>query len=198
MKHRVTSSERKPFDTLSSMPWHLLPPPPTKERERELHRITARRCKFLVDENLGPGVAIALDYLGHNVKFGPNVGLGGKSDQDVFAFAWREKRVLLTHDDDFLNDQQFPFNRNPGVIVLPGKQGEFEPLSNAIQSMLNIFGEHGNIYPNAKISIDSENIWTIRSYIKQEGRIKRSTLKFTRNNVYEWYDPTRGVRVTLP
>jgi hypothetical protein len=32
--------------------------------------------------------------------------------------------VLLTHDKDYLNDRQYPFHRNPGVIILPGEEGE--------------------------------------------------------------------------
>jgi len=48
------------------------------------------------------------------------VGVEGKSDEDVFAFGWRDDRINLTHDQDFLNDWRFPFHRNPGVIVLPG------------------------------------------------------------------------------
>src|ERR1700677_2046223 len=107
------------------MSWRLLTGPKTKAGERELNRLTARRSRFLVDESLGTGVAMVLRYQGYNVKFGPDVGLGGKDDQDVFSFAWRERRMLLTHDKDFMDDRQFPFNRNPGVIVLPGEEGEF-------------------------------------------------------------------------
>ena len=153
-----------------------------------MNQITARRSKFLVDESLGIGVAAILKYLGYNVKFALDVGLGHKSDQDVFAYAWREKRLLLTHDKDFLNDRKFPFNRNPGVIVMPGEEGETEPLFAAVRSMLNIFGTHGRIFPNAKVVIDSDNVWYIKNYIKDEGRVENAKLRFVKDRVYRWED----------
>jgi predicted nuclease of predicted toxin-antitoxin system len=170
------------------MPWRLLTPPPSKEREREVNHLTQRRSKFLVDEGLGPGVADVLRLLRYNTIFAPDVGLGGHADEDVYAFAWRTKRVLLTHDKDFLNDRKFPFNRNPGVIVLPGEEGEQAPLGAAIRSMLNIFGTHGRIFPNAKIVIDSNNVWYIKNYRKEDGYIEEARLKFTKNSVFSWDD----------
>lgn len=46
-------------------------------------------------------------------------GLSGKPDENVMAFAWRERRMLVTHDQDFLDDRRFPPHRNPGVVTLP-------------------------------------------------------------------------------
>jgi hypothetical protein len=41
----------------------------------------------------------------------------------VFAFAWRHRRILLTHDEDFWDDRRFPEHRNPGLAILPGATG---------------------------------------------------------------------------
>jgi len=38
----------------------------------------------------------------------------------VFAYAWKQRRILLTHDDDFWHDRRFPEHRHPGVVILPG------------------------------------------------------------------------------
>jgi predicted nuclease of predicted toxin-antitoxin system len=168
------------------MPWRVLTGPKTKEGVRVVNRLTRRRSRFLVDESLGTGVAEILRYLRYNAKFGPDVGLGGKADPAVYALAWREKRILLTHDKDYLDDREYPFNRNPGVIVLPGEEGEQVPLGMAMRSMLNIFGTHGRIFPNAKIVIDSNNVWYIKNYRKSDGYIERAKLKFTKNHVYSW------------
>jgi predicted nuclease of predicted toxin-antitoxin system len=53
--------------------------------------------------------------------FAKPVGLGGRSDEEIFAYAWREKRIIWTHDRDFLDDKRFPVHRNPGVLVLPAE-----------------------------------------------------------------------------
>src|SRR5271166_1713819 len=47
----------------------------------------------------------AAQYLrerGYNAVFANDVGLSGRSDEDVFAYAWRDKRMVWTHDRDFL------------------------------------------------------------------------------------------------
>lgn len=170
------------------MSWRLLTGPRSKKEERELDKRTAKRTRFLVDEALGVGVARWLQVVGYNTQYGPDYGLGGKADQCVFAYAWREERLLLTHDKDYLNDKEFPFHRNPGVIVLPGENGEEQPLFLALRTMLNIFGRHGGIFPNAKIVIDSSNVWNVRNYRKADGYIERGMLKFTKYHVYRWED----------
>ena len=103
------------------MTWQRLPSG-TKTQEAEFNSFR-KKARFLVDESLGDGVARVLRDLGWNTVFGPNVGLARHSDEDVFAYAWRKHRVLLTHDRDFLDDRRFPSHRNPGVVVLPGGSG---------------------------------------------------------------------------
>src|SRR5262245_42318734 len=34
-----------------------------------------------------------------------DVDLAGRDDTEVYAYAWRENRVQLTHDGDFLDDK---------------------------------------------------------------------------------------------
>jgi hypothetical protein len=42
----------------------------------------------------------------------------------VFVAAWKDKRVVITHDADFLDNKRFPPNRNPGVVLIrPGSEG---------------------------------------------------------------------------
>jgi predicted nuclease of predicted toxin-antitoxin system len=80
--------------------------------------------RFLVDESMGEGVAKILRHEGYNAKYVSDVGLTGRSDEDVFATAWSEDRVLVTHDPDFLDDRLFPPHRNPGVLLIrPGSSG---------------------------------------------------------------------------
>ena len=88
------------------MSWKRLPGG-TEAQEAEFNSFR-KKTRFLIDESLGEGVARVLRELGWNVVFGPDVGLKRHSDEDVFAYAWREQRVLLTHDRDFLDDRRFP------------------------------------------------------------------------------------------
>jgi predicted nuclease of predicted toxin-antitoxin system len=114
---------------------------PKVESEEDIDRYFNEckgRARFLIDESLGMRVTTALRDKGWNVKDVSEVGLNGHSDEDIFAYAKREDRILLTHDSDFLDDKRYPMGRNPGVIVLPGADGSVSALSRAL----------GYIYPH--------------------------------------------------
>src|SRR5438132_438714 len=106
------------------MPWRAIPDP-SKQELRELNRMR-KKARFLVDENLGEEVAQVLRAEGFNSQFVSEAGLRRHDDTDVFAYALRTDRVLLTHDPDFLDDRKYPQNRNPGLVVLPGGSGATE------------------------------------------------------------------------
>ena len=91
------------------MGWSKLPPV-TDKQLREFGQYK-KKARFLIDESVGEAIARILQEQGWNAVFVGDVGLGGHSDENVFAFAWKDNRVLLTHDRDFLNDQRFPPHR---------------------------------------------------------------------------------------
>jgi predicted nuclease of predicted toxin-antitoxin system len=102
------------------MPWQELPDP-TAEEIATFRR--AKRSRFLIDESLGSGTIEFFQYYRLNAVDVWQVGLNGHDDNAVFAFAWRHRRILLTHDEDFWDDRHFPEHRNPGLVILPGANG---------------------------------------------------------------------------
>ena len=102
------------------MPWKKLELPDADTRH-ELDEEYSGKARFLVDESMGAAAAKYLSENGYNTKYVGDVGLEGRSDEDVFAFAWKNERIIVTHDLDFLDDRRFPPHRNPGVMVVrPG------------------------------------------------------------------------------
>ncbi len=91
----------------------------TADEIREFKRQWSKKARFLVDECLGIEAAKVLTAFGWNALFVEDAHLANHSDEDIFAYAWRSDRIILTHDGDFLDDRRFPLNRNPGVIILP-------------------------------------------------------------------------------
>jgi predicted nuclease of predicted toxin-antitoxin system len=83
----------------------------------------AKRSRFLIDESLGAGTVEFFQRNGLNALDVWGAGINGYDDQAVCAFAWRHRRILLTHDEDFWDDRRFPEHRNPGVVILPGANG---------------------------------------------------------------------------
>lgn len=77
--------------------------------------------KFLVDENLSP---LLSDYL-RNLKYDccvvKEVGLKGKSDEEIIKWIQKNKRVLITGDLDF---GEFFYSKTfgkIGIIILKSK-----------------------------------------------------------------------------
>lgn len=62
----------------------------------------AERIRFHLDEHVDPRIAEALRRHGVDVTTTVSVGLRTQSDSVQWEFAQRERRVLVTQDDDFL------------------------------------------------------------------------------------------------
>jgi len=111
---------------------------------------------FLVDENVDPDLADWIDRSGiWKADHVRDVGLAGKDDKAVFAWAWKHKRWILTHDDDFLDDRLFPFHRTYGVMVLPGGQCELSALREAMADVLGILGYSAKLFPSVLIRMQN-------------------------------------------
>lgn len=50
----------------------------------------------------------------------------GQPDENVWACARRENRVLLSADNDFHDDRAYPLNGHPGCIMLTTMRGKRE------------------------------------------------------------------------
>jgi predicted nuclease of predicted toxin-antitoxin system len=150
-------------------------------------KIWRKKARFFIDESLGIGTTEFLKELGWNVKDVSEVGLLGHSDEDVMAYAFREKRIVLSHDNDFLKDRRFPFHRNAGVVILPGGDGDERALVFALLDLITLVGPYSDIYRGSKMEISADRCFTVRSI--SEGKIKTSRYKFGGNGpVYEWVD----------
>ena len=60
------------------------------------------KIRFHLDENVTNAIAAGLCRRGIDVTTTPEVGLISKPDPEQLAFAVSQKRVLVTHDDDFI------------------------------------------------------------------------------------------------
>jgi predicted nuclease of predicted toxin-antitoxin system len=60
------------------------------------------RIRFHLDENVAPVIAAALRRYGADVTTTVEAGLRTAPDHAHMAFAKREQRIIITHDNDFL------------------------------------------------------------------------------------------------
>jgi hypothetical protein len=62
----------------------------------------AERLRFHLDEHIDPDIARALRSRGVDVTTTVEASLRSSSDEVQLAFVLEQRRVLVTHDDDFL------------------------------------------------------------------------------------------------
>jgi predicted nuclease of predicted toxin-antitoxin system len=146
------------------MPWKNLEMPDDQER-RELNDRFRGKARFLVDENAGIEIAEMLRSAGYNSKSVIELGLKGRGDEEVFAMAWQEKRVIITHDGDFLDDRNYPPHRNPGVVIIGlGADGrDNEGLLQCLVLTTYIAGRNAEWFVGRKIEFTSSDSFTISS-----------------------------------
>jgi predicted nuclease of predicted toxin-antitoxin system len=147
------------------------------------------KVPILVDESLGRAVADHLREDGFNVVFSHDVGLAGKDDSDVAAYAWREGRMIWTHDKDFLDDNVLPEHRNPGVVVLPGGAGNQRAMVVGLTVAMRIFGHGKKAWMKTKTEITPSGELTIRRR-RDDGRMTSTRYRgiIGRNDLEEWQD----------
>jgi predicted nuclease of predicted toxin-antitoxin system len=162
---------------VNDMPWRPLPNP--TETDDDLRKKT----RIFVDENLGEEVANYLRGRGYNVVFANDVGLSGRSDEDVFAYAWRDQRMIWTHDRDFLDDARFPEHRNPGVVVLPGGGGDNDAMGAGLGAALAVFGHWPATLSKTKAIVSATGEITIRR--RYNGKMGVSRYRMTRRGYAE-------------
>lgn len=72
----------------------------------------------LIDEDLPRSTAGALRQAGHTATDVRDVGLRGRSDDEVFVYAQARGLTLLTADMGFANILRFPLGTHAGIVVL--------------------------------------------------------------------------------
>lgn len=86
--------------------------------------------KFLVDEDFPKPLIVKIRSLGFSVKTIQQKNLQGSSDEIVASLALKEKRIILTFDKDFLEDQ--PQDLQAVIFHFPKiPTSEITPLINA-------------------------------------------------------------------
>jgi hypothetical protein len=170
------AEERRPLGR-----WQIVQATP--EEVRVAKRLWKKKALFLADEclSMGPELCLYLRNCGWNIKHVNEVGLVGRPDEDVLAFAWREKRIILTHNGKhFLDLRRHPPSRHPGVVAVPGANGEIDAYASAINQVLGYIGPFAGVWNNTFVNIEKGGIWNV-TLVDFTGARKRYRLRFPEN-----------------
>lgn len=97
--------------------------------------------RFLIDEDVPRSTTRVLRDAGFDVVNVHEAGLQGKSDNNVFEYAQRESRLLVTCDMGFSNILKFPPSKNQGILVV--RIPDSEPLDLFNREVLRAVQEVG-------------------------------------------------------
>lgn len=162
---------------------------PSKEEASWLRRLFGKKTRFLVDEDLDPAISRILRELGWNTKSVSEVGLRGRSDEAVFAYAWRHKRVLITCDRGYLDDRRFPEHRNPGVVVLPEATLNSHVFVGIMRDVLQLVGPFATLWRGSKLVFSKGGEVTITDRNRDTGMLEKTRYRFTSGlNAEIWVD----------
>lgn len=105
--------------------------------------------KFVIDEDMPRSTAKVLKDRGYEALDVRDLGLRGKSDDEIFKFAQKEKAVILTGDLGFGNILHFPVGSYSGIVIahFPNEISTPE-LNNQIIKAFDTFDEsdfNGNL-----------------------------------------------------
>ncbi len=167
------------------MTWTAVPEIDAREATR-FRRDFAARARFLVDHNVIDDVPAVLADRKWNVETAAEAGLAGRSDEDVLAYAWREDRILITHDRDFLDERRFPPHRNPGIVILPGGSGDLRAVARALAIALPIVGPFREAWRSSCIEVSSEGVISIRNRDKATGARTTTRYRYSRGRAQQW------------
>jgi predicted nuclease of predicted toxin-antitoxin system len=74
--------------------------------------------KIVVDEDMPRSTTQLFQSMGFETLDVRDVGLKGRSDDEIFAFAQREQAVIVTGDLGFGNILRYPLGSHAGIIVV--------------------------------------------------------------------------------
>jgi predicted nuclease of predicted toxin-antitoxin system len=97
--------------------------------------------KFKIDENLPIEVGESLRNEGYDSVTVLNQNLSGTSDTKLATICRKEKRILVTLDNDFANIRTYPPEKFSGIIVLRLKQQDKPHVLKIFSHAIRLFTE---------------------------------------------------------
>lgn len=74
--------------------------------------------KFIVDADTPYSSVAVLQEFGQDAVHVRDVGLGDADDDDIFAYAQEEERIIVSRDLDWSNLLDYPLGSHRGIVVL--------------------------------------------------------------------------------
>ncbi len=100
------------------------------------------KLRFLVDEDCPLSLETLLKDKGHDAIHVKTSGLSGTKDPEIFIFAQKEQRIIVSRDLGWSNIKNYPPNTHRGLIIL---RFPFEAIAIEIRQALEKFIDQVNL-----------------------------------------------------
>jgi predicted nuclease of predicted toxin-antitoxin system len=146
-----------------------------------------RLAKFYADEDIEPVLIEILRDLDFDITSAREVGMVHRDDTDHYGYARQQGRMLLSHDQGYLNDLTFPLTQHPGAVVLAIKPLTRETISDAFYLLRTVVLPYRELWRGAKILIHKHLEMTIRMR-NFDGRVRSNRYRLRGRRPEEWVE----------
>ena len=146
-----------------------LTPTVLKETLSELRNSPSTR--FITDENMEPWALHVMPYKNLDVMDANTAGIRHLDDRAVFRKTWELKRLLITHDTDFLDDRIFPFSTCAGLLVLPTYGSISLEFANLLAGATALIRKGRSMWFHTKIVAKRDFSLKVRTWERTEGLV---------------------------
>jgi len=146
-----------------------------------------KKARLYADEDVEEEVVGFLRDSGVNIKSARELaGHRGKDDSFHAAFAFKEKRFVLTKNaKHYLDDKAVAFYRLHGVIAIEGDMGNMVQYTRALLRVLELI-PYGDTYTRMKISVSSSRLTF--HFVDSKGRMTVQRFKLEGRDYYQWVE----------
>ncbi len=102
-----------------------------------------------------------LRWLKYDVETAKDIGAEAQRDEWHFRRAFRTKRVLLTKDKDYLDDERFPLSQTRGVIILNIDTANPTEIARSLEVIDLVLSRLRHTLEQAKVILNSDYTMTI-------------------------------------
>ncbi len=124
------------------------------------------KTSFYTEQNVDRTLVRVLRRAGYDVESAQDIGAESQPDTFHYKRAFKNDRVLITHDVDFLDGRRFPLSQTSGVVVLNvDPVNDFE-LARALVVIEDFLGGIGPTLRKTKLRLNSDctATWIHRVY----------------------------------